>query len=152
MQLAHQRIVHMSTAQLITFLDLKPHPEGGWYRETYVYEDPAGGRPHATAIYFLLANGETSHWHRVDTHEIWLFHAGTPLVLSVADEEGGPATEHLVGPDLAAGHIPQINIPPNRWKTARSLGDWTLCACVCTPGFTFDTFELAPESFDLPRA
>ncbi|MCB5197734.1 hypothetical protein SAMN05428995_10229 [Loktanella sp. DSM 29012] len=143
------RLMHMSTAQLISYLDLAPHPEGGWFRETWSHGD--GPRANITAIYFLLARGESSHWHRVDTPEIWLFHAGAPLVLSRAATEAGPAEDVIMGPDLASGHIPQVALPPMEWQAARTTGNWTLCTCICAPGFEYAGFELAEPGFDIPR-
>ena len=141
----------MTPDQIIAALDLSPHPEGGWYRQTWAAEAPPGARPTGTAILFLLKAGETSHWHRVDATEIWLWHAGAPLVLSVSATEAGLATDHLLGPDLSAGQMPQRIVPPDHWQAARSTGDYTLVSCTVSPGFSFDGFTLAPPGFDIPR-
>ena len=93
----------VTASEIIALLGLARHPEGGWYRQTWV-EAVGEGRPAGTCIYFLLAEGERSHWHRVDATEIWHFHAGAPLVLRLAERDAGPATRHVLGPDLAAGH------------------------------------------------
>ncbi|MCK8482468.1 cupin domain-containing protein [Aliiroseovarius sp. S2029] len=140
----------MTPDQIITHLNLSPHPEGGHYRQTWVDTD-AKGRPSGTCIYFLLKNGEQSHWHRVDATEIWLFHAGAPLVLSMAATDAGPAQDHLLGPDLAAGQSPQLIVPKDNWQAARSTGAYTLVSCTVSPGFQFDGFTLAPDGFDIPR-
>lgn len=137
----------MTAEDIIAELDLSPHPEGGWYRQTWVAEND--GRPTGTCIYFLLAAGQRSHWHKVDATEIWLYHAGAPLILSLAATEAGPKRDHLLTPDLAAGR-PQIIVPENHWQAARSTGDWTLVSCTVSPGFRFEGFTLASPGFDIP--
>ncbi|MFB9981512.1 cupin domain-containing protein [Mesorhizobium kowhaii] len=131
-----------SAAEIIAILDLKPHPEGGWYAETF--RDGAGGaRGHSTAIYFLLEQHQVSAWHRVkDATEVWHFHAGAPLALSMSEEDGA-VFEQVLGAELAAGERPQIVVPAGWWQSARSLGEWTLVGCTVAPGFEFATFELA---------
>ena len=138
----------MDADSLIAHLDLAPHPEGGWYRQTWVAEGP--GRPAGTCIYFLLKEGERSHWHRVDATEIWHFYAGAPLVLRLAGTEAGPAERLILGPDLAAGQAPQRIVPTGWWQAAESTGGWTLVGCTVSPGFRFEGFELAPPGFDIP--
>ena len=142
----------MTADELIATLNLAPHPEGGWYRQTWIAEAPSGERPSGTAIYFLLKAGERSHWHRVDATEIWLYHAGAPLMLSLAASEQGPAQDLVLGPDFTKGHAPQRLVPPHHWQAARSTGDWTLVSCTVSPGFDFAGFTLAPPGFDIPRA
>lgn len=142
----------MTSEDIIETLKLERHPEGGWYRQTWVAEAEDGARPTGTCIYFLLKAGEGSHWHRVDAVEIWHFHAGAPLVLSLAASDAGPAVDHVLGPDLAAGALPQVIVPEGHWQAARTTGDWTLAGCTVSPGFRFDGFELAPPGFDIPRA
>jgi predicted cupin superfamily sugar epimerase len=135
------------TAQdIVGMLDLKPHPEGGWYRETFRDENGVDGRPRSTAIYFLLARGEISHWHRVDAVETWHWHAGASLTLSVF-KDGVGISELRLGSDLAAGERPQAIVPPHAWQSAKSEGDWTLVGCTVTPGFEFSGFELAPPGW-----
>ena len=138
----------MTADQIIARLYLAPHPEGGHYRQTWIAENT--GRATGTCIYFLLKAGESSHWHRVDATEIWLWHAGAPLVLSLAATEAGPATDHLLTPDLAEGE-PQIIVPENHWQAARTTGDYTLVSCTVSPGFDFAGFTLAAPGFDIPR-
>jgi uncharacterized protein len=133
----------MTAAAVARLLDLAPHPEGGFYRETFRDARAfAGGRAASTAIYYLLPAGQVSAWHRVDAAEIWHWHAGAPLALSLY--EGGAAPRALrLGADLAAGERPQGVVPPGVWQSARSLGDWTLVGCTVAPGFEFAHFELA---------
>lgn len=137
----------MTAEEIITQLGLQPHPEGGHYRQTWVAEND--GRPSGTCIYFLLKRGERSHWHHVDATEIWLYHAGAPLVLSISETDTGPATEHLLTPDLTEG-APQIIVPETHWQSARSTGDYTLVSCTVSPGFQFEGFTLAAPGFDIP--
>lgn len=138
----------MNADQIIAHLNLAPHPEGGFYRQTWVAEN--AGRPSGTCIYFLLKSGQSSHWHRVDATEIWLYHAGAPLILSLSDSDQGPATDHLLTPDLTQG-TPQIIVPEHHWQAARTTGDFTLVSCTVSPGFSFSGFTLAPPGFDIPR-
>jgi predicted cupin superfamily sugar epimerase len=129
---------------------LQPHPEGGHYRETFrdTRVDPSG-RVLSTAIYFLLARGERSRWHRIDAVEIWHYYAGGALHLQVADD-GGLHSVRL-GPDLAAGEVPQAIVPAEAWQAAESTGDWTLVGCTVAPGFDFAKFELAPQGWKPPQ-
>jgi hypothetical protein len=136
----------LSAAEVIRLLDLRSHPEGGHYRETF--RDPrrdAGGRSLSTAIYFLLGAGERSHWHRIDAAETWHWHAGAALALEIAGSNG-VATVRL-GADLAAGERPQAVVPADAWQAAESLGAWTLVSCTVAPGFEFRGFELAPKDW-----
>lgn len=141
----------MTPEQIISRLELAPHPEGGWYKETW-RETGGEGRASGTCIYFLLRDGEASHWHRVDAAEIWHFYAGAPLILSMAASEAGPARDHQLGPDLSAGETPQIVVPKGHWQAARTTGAYTLVGCTVSPGFQFEGFELAPEGFDILRS
>lgn len=135
----------MDVEAVIEQLGLRPHPEGGHYCETWRGDTGGGGRAVGTAILFLLAAGERSHWHRVDAAEVWLHHAGDPLGLSVVS--GAVTTDHVLGSDLAAGQLPQAVVPPGAWQSARSTGRWSLMSCVVAPGFEFDGFELAPPDW-----
>ena len=136
-----------TAAGIIARLDLRPHPEGGHYRETFRDSDcDADGRARSTAIYFLLARGERSHWHRVDAVEIWHYHAGDPLTLKIA--EGRGTRSITIGGDVAAGQVPQAIVPARAWQAAESTGDWTLVGCTVAPGFEFAKFELAPEGWE----
>ena len=138
----------MTAQEIIEHLNLERHPEGGWFRETWRADNQ--GRATGTCIYFLLAAGERSHWHRVDATEIWLYHAGAPLILSLSASDDGPATDHVLGPDLSQG-APQLIVPENHWQAARTTGDYTLVSCTVSPGFQFDGFELADPGFDIAR-
>jgi len=137
----------LTAQEVIRLLDLRPHPEGGHYRETFrdARTDEAG-RAASTAIYFLLARGERSHWHRVDAVETWHWHAGAPLTLRIHD--GGMTQTVRLGPNLAAGERPQGIVPTGAWQAAESLGEWTLCGCTVAPGFEFSSFELAPPGWE----
>jgi uncharacterized protein len=138
----------MTAAEVVRLLDLKPHPEGGHFRETFRDAQRIdGGRAASTAIYYLLARGERSHWHRVDAVEVWHWYAGAPLRLGIA-EGANRATYVTLGPDIAAGARPQAIVPPHAWQAAESLGDWTLVGCTVAPGFEFSTFELAPKGWE----
>jgi len=137
-----------TATRIIETLNLQRHPEGGWFAETWRADTP--GRASGTCIYFLLTEGEASHWHRVDATEIWHYHAGAPLVLSLSETETGPARDHLLTPDLAQGR-PQLIVPEQHWQAARSTGAHTLVSCTVSPGFEFSGFTLAPPGFDIPR-
>ena len=133
-------------------LDLQPHPEGGWFRETWRSELtlgtdalPAGydgPRSAGTAILFLLMPGQQSAWHTVRGAEIWLHHRGSPVVLEVGPDRNEPTTL-LLGPDLSAGQHPQVIVPPGHWQRARQQGsEPALVSCVVVPGFDFADFTL----------
>ena len=137
----------LSAADIIARLDLKPHPEGGHYRETFRdTHTGANGRSHSTAIYFLLARGERSHWHRIDAVEAWHYYAGSALILQIADDDGRRSVR--LGADLAAGEQPQAIVRPQAWQAAESTGEWTLVGCTVAPGFDFAKFELAPKGWE----
>jgi predicted cupin superfamily sugar epimerase len=136
----------MSAAAIIRALDLKPHPEGGHYRETFRHVPPSGGRGAMTAIYYLLQDREVSAWHRVDAAEIWHFYAGAPLALSLSSD-GRKTEDVMLGPNVTKGERPQAVIDPGCWQSARSLGDWTLVGCTVGPAFDFAGFELAPRGW-----
>jgi hypothetical protein len=141
----------LTADEIVRLLDLRPHPEGGCYRETFrdtatVASGDDSARAASTAIYFLLRAGEVSRWHRVDAAEVWHWYAGAPLALSLADTEG--RREIRLGPDLAAGERPQAVVPAGAWQQAASHGDWTLVGCTVAPGFKFAGFELAPPGFE----
>lgn len=141
----------LSAAEIIARLGLAPHPEGGHYRETFRDARTVDGRSVGSAIYFLLDVGEVSEWHRVDAAEIWLWHAGAPLVLTVSPNGHDAEATHL-GPDLARGQQPQRVVPAGHWQTATSLGAWTLVSCTVSPAFTFAGFEMAPPDWrPVPR-
>jgi predicted cupin superfamily sugar epimerase len=134
-----------SAADIIRALTLSPHPEGGHYRETFRDPRIIDGRAASTSIYFLLARGERSHWHRIDAVEIWHYYAGAALKLEVVDG----AKEEIVrlGANIHGGEVPQFTVPARAWQAAASLGDWTLVGGTVAPGFSFDGFELAPAGW-----
>jgi predicted cupin superfamily sugar epimerase len=137
----------MTSSDIIRLLNLKPHPEGGHYCETLRDSMRYGDRPVSTAIYFLLVDGEISHWHRIDAVEVWHWYAGAPLALSVYSI--GQEIENVrLGMDLSSGERPQAFVPAGAWQSARTLGPWTLVGCTVAPGFLFDRFELAPPGWE----
>ena len=133
--------------RLIDALRLEPHPEGGWYRETWRAEAEAGGRASATAILFLLEEGQKSHWHKVDSTEMWLFHAGSALTLSTAPGDSGPVRPLRLGADILAGEQPQLRIAPGEWQSAEADRGWALVSCIVSPGFDVSGFTLAPPGW-----
>jgi predicted cupin superfamily sugar epimerase len=127
--------------EIIRLLGLSPHTEGGHYAETY--RPSMNARPPLTAIYYLLQAGEVSAWHRVDADEVWAWHAGGPLTLSVSPPDGRGAQGLVLGPDLRAGQRPQAVVPAHHWQAAETLGAWTLVTCLVAPGFEPAGFTLA---------
>lgn len=139
----------VTAAEMIQSLGLMPHPEGGHYRETFRDPRLVEGRPASTAILFLLAQGERSHWHRIDAVEIWHYYAGAALKLSLLD--GSKEEIFRLGADIGAGEVPQVTVPARAWQAAESLGEWTLVSCTVAPGFSFDGFDLAPANWSPQR-
>jgi predicted cupin superfamily sugar epimerase len=137
----------LAAADIVRLLELKPHPEGGHYRETFRDPRVVDGRAASTAIYFLLARDERSHWHKVDAAEVWHYYAGAPLRLETAADEKSAPTAVILGPQLFLGARPQAIVPAGMWQAAESLGDWTLVGCTVAPGFEFTALELAPKDF-----
>ncbi|MEL7042920.1 MAG: cupin domain-containing protein [Pseudomonadota bacterium] len=135
----------LGAKEIIRLLNMTPHPEGGYFAETY--RTPGDTRGASTAIYYLLEADQISAWHRVDAEEHWLWHAGGPLALTLSPPDGKGATAHTLGPDLRSGQRPQLSIPADFWQTAESLGAWTLVSCIVAPGFVFSGFELAPPDW-----
>ena len=136
----------MTADDIIAALRLAPHPEGGWFRETWRAETKVGERAASTAIFYLLKAGERSHWHRVDAAEIWHYYAGAPLRLSLS-RDGKAQEDRVLGPDLAGGQNPQIIVAPHEWQAAETLGGWTLVGCTVSPAFEFSGFEMAPQGW-----
>ena len=137
----------LTAEDVIRLLELAPHPEGGFYRETYRDRLEGGGRGASTAIYYLLPAGQVSAWHRVtDAAEVWHHYAGGPLELTLS-ADGRATSTHVLGLDLGAGERPQVTVPAGVWQTARCLGDWTLAGCTVAPAFEFASFEMAPAGF-----
>lgn len=136
----------LTAADVVARLGLKPHPEGGHYRETFRDAPGPDGRARSTAIYYLLEADQLSHWHRIDAVEVWHWYAGSPLALTVS-ENGHDAWSLHLGPDVGLGQHPQAVVPAGAWQTAVSLGRWTLVGCTVAPGFDFAAFELAPPDW-----
>ena len=138
----------LTAADVIARLELRPHPEGGYYRETFRDAScDATGRSRSTVIYFLLTGGNRSHWHRIDAAEIWHYYAGSALSLEIAHEGCSKHTVRL-GPDLAAGERPQAIVPASAWQCAETTGEWTLVGCTVAPAFEFAHFEMAPSGWE----
>lgn len=136
----------MTAEEVIDLLGLQPHPEGGFFVETYRDTPKEGGRAHSTGIYYMLREGDFSHWHRVDASEMWHWYAGAPLALHISEDAKRVMT-HRLGNDFKAGERPQQVVPPLAWQAAESLGDWSLIGCTVAPGFEFEGFELAPKGW-----
>lgn len=135
----------MTADEVVRHLALAPHPEGGYFRETFRDAAREDGRAASTAIYYLLRAGERSRWHRVrDAAEVWHWYSGAPLRLDI------DGASHRLGPDILAGEAPQAVVPAGSWQAAESLGDWTLVGCTVAPGFEFSSFEMAPPSWAPP--
>lgn len=144
--------VDQPAREVVRALDLSPHPEGGWFRETFRDEfgcdkDGPEARAASTAIYYLLEADQVSEWHRVDAAEVWHFYAGAPLSITLSPPDGRGARATRLGLDLNAGCQPQLVVPRGWWQTAVSLGGWTLVGCTVAPGFRFEDFELAPPGW-----
>jgi predicted cupin superfamily sugar epimerase len=137
----------ISADDVIRLLALKPHPEGGHFRETFRDARMLEGRSASTAAYYLLARGERSLWHKVDAAEAWHYYAGAPLLLEIATSASGPIEKVTLGSDLARGERPQAVVPADVWQAAQTLGDWTLCGCTVAPSFEFASFEMAPKGW-----
>jgi len=138
----------MTADEIIAALDLQPHPEGGFYRETFRDYPGPDGRAHSTAIYYLLKAGEVSRWHRIDVAEVWHWYEGDPLELSVVGS--GAITRIPLGPKLSAGQRPQVIVQARAWQRAKALGSYALCGCTAAPGFEFSEFEIAREDWSPP--
>ncbi|HEV2847238.1 MAG TPA: cupin domain-containing protein [Thermoanaerobaculia bacterium] len=134
----------MTAEEVVALLGLQPHPEGGFYRETFRAPATEGGRGASTAIYYLLREGDVSAWHRTDADEVWHHYFGAPLELTLS-ADGRERSSARLGTDLAAGERPQAVVPAGVWQTARTLGGWTLVGCTVAPAFEFSGFEMAPE-------
>jgi predicted cupin superfamily sugar epimerase len=140
----------LSAEEVVRLLGLQPHPEGGFYRETFRAAAPDGVRAASTAIYYLLRESDVSAWHRTDADEIWHHYAGGPLELTLS-ADGRESASLRIGADLAAGERPQGVVPANVWQSARALGGWVLVGCTVAPGFEFAGFEMAPPGWEPGR-
>ena len=141
------RVFPLNHSTLIAQLGLKPHPEGGHYAELWRDQPADGTRGSASSIHFLLREGEVSHWHKVDAAELWLWHAGAPLLLKMGPEGSTPRQLRL-GPNMGEGEHFQGIVPPGEWQSAQSLGEWTLVSCIVAPAFQWEGFEMAPPGWE----
>ena len=142
----------MSAEDLIQALELAPHPEGGWYRETWRAAAADGERAAASAIYYVIQPGQKSHWNRVDAHEIWLWHSGDPLDVSVAATDAGPSRTARLGGRVTRGEQPQLIIPAGQWQSANTVAGgeagYSFISCIVAPAFDFGGFELADPDWE----
>ena len=136
---------------LIQQLQLQPHPEGGYYRETYRahLQTTAGSgelRNVSTAIYYLLENNDRSHFHRIQSDELWFFHQGQALEVLLL--QNGQLTILTLGHDVGRSELPQAVVPAHTWFGARVKGGagFALVSCTVAPGFDFADFELADRA------
>ena len=143
----HTSMMDPHVTALIERLDLQPHPEGGWYRETWRAAATSGERASGTAIHYLLEAGQRSHWHKVDATEVWLWHGGSALLLSTASEDAGPVASVRLGADVLNGEVPQHVIAPHHWQAAQADRGWALVSCIVSPGFDFAGFVMAPDDW-----
>lgn len=143
-----EALAALTAQEVIGTLNLRPHPEGGYYRETFRDQPDDHDRARSTSIYYLLTANVVSRWHRIDAVEVWHWHAGAPLELWSTPPDGATASLlATLGINLRAGEQPQAVVPAHHWQQARSLGEWTLLGVTVAPGFTFDTLEFAQEDF-----
>ena len=140
-------MTNMTAAEVVSLLGLEPHPEGGFYRQTFA-DRVVAGRPTSTLIYYMLTDRQSGTWHRVtDAAEVWHWYAGAPMRLDIS-RDGKSVTAHALGNDLTGGERPQLVIPGNAWQRAACLGDWTLVGCTVAPGFQFSKFEQAGPGWE----
>ena len=138
----------MTPEDIIDTLGLEPHPEGGWFRETFRAVSDGSERSASTAIYYLLKSEEQSRWHRVvDADEIWNWYAGSSLLLSLSDNGRG-RQEIVLGANIVAGERPQAVVPKGVWQSARPRDGWALVGCIVVPAFRFEGFEMAPDGWE----
>jgi uncharacterized protein len=132
----------MTAEAMIDALGLIKHPEGGWYQEMYRHTQAKQQRGDVTTIYFLLDGATETRWHRVtDADEVWCFHSGDPVLLSLEDE-CGVRTQSVIGVDIEGGQRPQVVVPRGVWQSAASTGAWSLVSCIVAPAFLFESFEM----------
>lgn len=143
-----QHLANMTAEDVVGLLNMQPHPEGGFYVETFRDDvTDQDGRAASTLIYFLLPEGVVSRWHKVDAVETWHWYGGAPLELSISTD-GKSRQDLRLGNNLVIGERPQGVVPRDGWQQARSLGAWTLVGCTVAPGFQFEGFEMAPEGWE----
>jgi uncharacterized protein len=132
--------------EVIAALGLEPHPEGGYFREIFRADAPDGGRAAMTSIYYMPPVGRPSRWRVIDADEVWSFHAGAPLMLSVC-RDGQTVETHRLGTDYAAGEVAQAIVSKGAWARAESHGGWSLVGGTCVPGFVYEGFRMAPPGW-----
>jgi len=141
----------MTAEELIRTLELEPHPEGGWYRETWRSKAKPGGRPAASAVYYLIQSGERPQWNRVDADEMWLWHAGDPLDLDIAKADEGPVRRVRLGGRIGEREEPQVIVPAGHWQSAVAVEGcsegYTFLSCIVAPAFEFSGYELAEQGW-----
>jgi len=137
----------LSASEIIRLLALEPHVEGGFYRQTFADTPDAFGRPVSTLIYYLLTDGQSGAWHKVDSAEVWHFYGGAPMLMRTS-RDGKTLVEHVLGVDLAAGARPQLVIPASAWQQAQTMGEWSLVGCTVAPGFQFSKFVQAEPGWE----
>lgn len=140
----------MTADELIAALGLKPHPEGGWYRETWRAAAAQGERAAASAALYLVQPGQKSHWNRVNADEIWLWHDGDPIKLMIAADDAGPVRTLRLGGRVTEGEQVQAVVPAGQWQSAEPVSGaagYSLISCIVAPAFEFEGFELAPDGW-----
>ena len=141
----------MDSKKIIELLHLLPHPEGGYYKETYrsdTHTQNAAGKPRnlTTAIYYLLENNDKSCFHRIQSDEMWFFHQGSAIeIVTIQNEQ---LITYILGDDISNGEALQVLVPANTWFAARikSKTGFSLVSCTVAPGFDFEDFELASRT------
>jgi predicted cupin superfamily sugar epimerase len=138
----------MTPEDIINTLDMQPHPEGGWYKETW--RNSSEPRSLGTAIYFLLEAHQSSLWHKVDADEMWHWYAGSQMELHQYD--GDKTAVDILGPELLRGQRPQLVVPADSWQKSVPLNGWVLVGCTVCPGFMFQGFEMAEVGWEPPMS
>jgi len=131
-------------------LNLEPHPEGGYYRRIYTHDTKqhiGNDRALASSIYYLLKGGQQTRWHKTDGDELWLWHAGSPISLSMSNNDKGPVTTLMLGANIFGNEHPQLLVKADHWQAAKVDGPWALVSCVVSPEFTFDGYVMADEGW-----
>ena len=138
---------NFSAESIIELLKLEVHPEGGFYRQTFKDTDSgSNGRSLSSVIYYLLKFDQVSHWHRVDATEVWFWHSGAPMVITISPNGCDAEALHL-GANIQANQKPHVIVKKNYWQSAVSLGEWSLVSCMVSPAFEFNGFEMADENW-----
>jgi predicted cupin superfamily sugar epimerase len=136
----------LSVEDVVAALGLEPHPEGGYFRETFRQDPGDGSRGSMTAIYYMPPVDRPSRWRVIDVDEVWTYHAGAPLTLSLS-HDGRTVETHRLGTDFANGEKPQAVVPKGVWASAVSHGGWSLVGGICAPAFLYEGFRMAPPDW-----